>query len=117
MDALADYGRLMVIGLQGGAKGELDLGQLLRKRAAVVATALRPRPVEEKGVIMNAVREAVWPLITDGRIRPLVAKTFPLDQVGRAPVLRHRRPRGQDPAGHVARGMPVMKYRIASGAE
>ncbi len=84
VDALADYGRLVVIGLQGGAKGELDLGKLLRKRAAVVATALRPRPVEEKGAIMNAVRESVWPLIADGRIRPLVAKTFPLDQAGQA---------------------------------
>ena len=84
VDALADYGRLVVIGLQGGTKGELDLGQLLRKRAAVVATALRPRPIEEKGAIMNAVRESVWPLIVDGRIRPLVAKTFPLDQVGEA---------------------------------
>ncbi|MEE2570481.1 NAD(P)H-quinone oxidoreductase [Pseudarthrobacter sp. J64] len=81
VDALADYGRLVVIGLQGGAKGELDLGQLLRKRGAVIATALRPRPVQEKGVIMNAVRESVWPLITDGRIRPLVDKTFALDQV------------------------------------
>jgi NADPH2:quinone reductase len=81
VDALADYGRLVVIGLQGGTKGELDLGQLLKKRAAVVATALRPRPIEEKGAIMNAVRDAVWPLVTDGRIRPLVAKTFPLDQV------------------------------------
>jgi putative PIG3 family NAD(P)H quinone oxidoreductase len=84
VDALADYGRLIVIGLQGGAKGELDLGQLLRKRAAVVATALRPRPVAEKGAIMNAVRESVWPLIADGRIRPLVAKTFPLGQAAAA---------------------------------
>ncbi len=84
VDALADYGRLIVIGLQGGAKGELDLGLLLRKRAAVVATALRPRPVEEKGAIMSAVRESVWPLIADGRIRPLVAKTFPLEQAAAA---------------------------------
>lgn len=84
VDALADYGRLIVIGLQGGAKGELDLGLLLRKRAAVVATALRPRPVEEKGAIMSAVRESVWPLISDGRIRPLVAKTFPLEQAAAA---------------------------------
>ncbi|GAC1449908.1 MAG: NAD(P)H-quinone oxidoreductase [Pseudarthrobacter sp.] len=84
VDALADYGRLVVIGLLGGVRAELDLGQLLRKRAAVVATALRPRPVEEKGAIMNAVRESVWPLIVDGRIRPLVAKTFPLDQVSEA---------------------------------
>jgi NADPH2:quinone reductase len=81
VDALADYGRLIVIGLQGGTKGELDLGQLLRKRAAIVATALRPRPVEEKGAIMTAVRDAVWPLIADGRVHPLVDKTFPLDQV------------------------------------
>jgi NADPH2:quinone reductase len=81
VEALADYGRLIVIGLQGGAKGELDLGKLLAKRAAIVGTALRPRPPEEKGIIMNAVRESVWPLLSDGRIRVLVAKTFPLDQV------------------------------------
>jgi NADPH2:quinone reductase len=84
VDALADYGRLIVIGLQGGTKGELDLGVLLKKRAAVVATALRARPVAEKGAIMTAVRDAVWPLVADGRIRPLVAKTFPLDQVAAA---------------------------------
>jgi len=84
IDALADYGRLVVIGLQGGVKAELDLGQLLRKRGAIIATALRPRPIEEKTVIMNAVRDAVWPMLTDGRIRPLVAKTFPLDQAAAA---------------------------------
>lgn len=81
VEALAEYGRLMVIGLQGGTKAELDLGQLLRKRAVIIGTALRSRPVQEKGVIMNAVREVMWPLLADGRIRPLVAKTFPLDQV------------------------------------
>jgi putative PIG3 family NAD(P)H quinone oxidoreductase len=81
VEALADYGRLIVIGLQGGTKGELDLGQLLRKRAAIVGTALRPRTAEEKAVIMNAVREAVWPLLSNGTIKVLVAKTFPLDQV------------------------------------
>lgn len=84
VDALAEYGRLVVIGLQGGTKAELDLGLLLRKRAAIIATSLRPRPVEEKTVIMNAVRDAVWPLLADGRIRPLVAKSFPLDQVQEA---------------------------------
>ena len=84
VDALADYGRLVVIGLQGGTKAELDLSVLLRKRAAIIATSLRPRPVEEKTVIMNAVRDAVWPLLADGRIHPLVAKTFPLEQVQEA---------------------------------
>lgn len=81
IDALGDYGRLIVIGLQGGATAEINLGQLLSKRAAVIGTALRPRSVAEKGIIMSAVRESVWPMITDGRIRPLVAKSFPLDQV------------------------------------
>ncbi len=84
VEALADYGRLVVIGLQGGAKGELNLGQLLSKRAAIIGTALRPRPVAEKGVIMNAVREAVWPMLADGRIKPFVAKSFPLEQVREA---------------------------------
>lgn len=84
IEALADYGRLVVIGLQGGAKGEIDLGKLLSKRAAVIGTSLRPRPVAEKGVIMNAVRESVWPLITDGSIKPLVAKSFPIEQVREA---------------------------------
>ncbi|MDQ0260960.1 NAD(P)H-quinone oxidoreductase [Sinomonas atrocyanea] len=81
VEALAPYGRLVVIGLQGGAKAELNLGTLLSKRAAVIATSLRPRPVEEKGAIMAAVKEHVWPLVTDGRIKPLVDKSFPLAQV------------------------------------
>ncbi|MGP0224912.1 MULTISPECIES: NAD(P)H-quinone oxidoreductase [unclassified Paenarthrobacter] len=84
LDALADYGRLIVIGLQGGTTAEINLGQLLSKRAAVIGTALRPRPVAEKGIIMSAVRESVWPMLADGRIKPLVARTFPLDQVREA---------------------------------
>ncbi|MFH5879952.1 NAD(P)H-quinone oxidoreductase [Arthrobacter sp. NA-172] len=84
VEALADYGRLVVIGLQGGVKGELNLGQLVSKRAAIIGTALRPRPVAEKGVIMNAVRESVWPMLSDGRIKPFVAKSFPLEQVREA---------------------------------
>ncbi|MCZ9882740.1 NAD(P)H-quinone oxidoreductase [Arthrobacter sp. B2a2-09] len=84
VEALADYGRLVVIGLQGGVKGELNLGQLVSKRAAIIGTALRPRPIAEKGVIMNAVRESVWPMLADGRIKPLVAKSFPLEQVREA---------------------------------
>lgn len=84
LDALSDYGRLIVIGLKGGAKAELNLGMLLNKRAAVVGTALRPRPTAEKGVIMSAVREHVWPLVVDGRIKPLVDKVFPLAEVAAA---------------------------------
>ncbi|MFJ3959032.1 NAD(P)H-quinone oxidoreductase [Arthrobacter sp. NPDC090010] len=84
IEALNTHGRLVVIGLQGGAKGELDLGQLLTKRAAVIGTTLRARPVEEKTAIMDAVRDVVWPLLVDGSVRPLVAKTFPLAEVAEA---------------------------------
>ena len=63
VDALATEGRLVVIGMQGGTKGELDLGALMRKRGAVIATALRARPVEEKAAICAAVVEHVWPLV------------------------------------------------------
>jgi putative PIG3 family NAD(P)H quinone oxidoreductase len=70
--ALATGGRLMVIGLQRGRKGELDLGTLLTKRGAVHATALRSRPLEEKAEIVRGVREQVWPLVEAGRVRPVV---------------------------------------------
>ncbi|SCG54233.1 NAD(P)H-quinone oxidoreductase [Micromonospora humi] len=70
--ALATGGRLVVIGMQGGRKGELDLGTLLAKRASVHATALRSRPVDEKAAITRGVREQVWPLVAAGRVRPVV---------------------------------------------
>jgi putative PIG3 family NAD(P)H quinone oxidoreductase len=84
VEALAPNGRLVVIGLQGGAKAELDLGQLLRKRAAVIATSLRARPAEEKATIVAAVREHVWPLIGAGRVRPVVHARYPLAEAGEA---------------------------------
>jgi putative PIG3 family NAD(P)H quinone oxidoreductase len=84
LDALATEGRLVVIGMQGGVKGELDLGKLMRKRAAVVATSLRARPTEEKAAICAAVVEHVWPLVADGTIRPVVHATLPLDRVADA---------------------------------
>ncbi|MHB1740686.1 MAG: NAD(P)H-quinone oxidoreductase, partial [Actinomycetes bacterium] len=70
--ALAANGRLVVIGLQGGARAELDLGVLLSKRAAVLATSLRARPAAEKAAIMASVREHVWPLLRDGRVHPVI---------------------------------------------
>jgi putative PIG3 family NAD(P)H quinone oxidoreductase len=84
LDALATEGRLVVIGMQGGVKGELDLGKLMRKRGAVVATSLRSRPTEEKAAICAAVVEHVWPLVADGTIRPVVHATLPLDRVADA---------------------------------
>ena len=87
LDALATEGRLVVIGMQGGSKGELDLGKLLRKRGAVIATSLRARPVDEKSAICAAVVEHVWPLVAEGLVRPVVHATMPLAEVAAAHAL------------------------------
>lgn len=84
VEALAVGGRLVVIGLQGGAKAELNLGALLTKRASVTGTTLRARPVEEKSAIMAAVHDHVWPLISDGSIAVPVDRSFPLEEVAAA---------------------------------
>lgn len=84
VDLLATSGRLVVIGLMGGRKGELDLGKMLSKRAAVIATSLRSRPPAEKAAIVAAVREHVWPLIEDRAVRPIIQGTHPLDRAADA---------------------------------
>ena len=84
LSALATEGRLVVIGLQGGTKAELDLNALMRKRAAVAGTTLRARPVAEKATICAAVVEHVWPLVADGTIRPVVGRRFALAEAGEA---------------------------------
>jgi putative PIG3 family NAD(P)H quinone oxidoreductase len=84
VSALATEGRLVVIGMQGGTKGELDLGQLMGKRGAVFATSLRARPPEEKAAICAEVVEHVWPLIGEGKVRTFVHEEVPLDQASRA---------------------------------
>ncbi len=76
--ALATGGCLVVIGLQGGAAGELDLGQLLRKRATVHASTLRARPAAEKAQIVTAVQAGLWPLVAAGQIVPVIETTLPL---------------------------------------
>lgn len=78
VEALAVNGRLVVVGLQGGTRGELDLGRLMSKRAAIISTSLRGRPVAEKSAIVSAVREHVWPLTADGTLTVVAAQRFPL---------------------------------------
>jgi putative PIG3 family NAD(P)H quinone oxidoreductase len=82
--ALATGGRLVVIGLQGGSVGELDLSQMLRKRTTVHAASLRARPIAEKAQIVRAVREHVWPLIDAGRVKPVVDAVLPLAEAPHA---------------------------------
>jgi putative PIG3 family NAD(P)H quinone oxidoreductase len=84
LDALATEGRLVIIGMQGGSKGELDINKLLRKRGAVIATSLRARPVAEKAAICASVVEHVWPLVEDGSVRPVVHTVLPLERAAEA---------------------------------
>ena len=84
IDVLAVNGRLVVIGMQGGGKGELNLAKLLQKRAAVLATSLRARPAEEKAAIVAAVEQHVWPLVAAGSVRPVVHEVFALSDVREA---------------------------------
>jgi putative PIG3 family NAD(P)H quinone oxidoreductase len=81
---LADDGRLVVIGMQQGRRGELDLGLLLAKRASVIGTTLRSRPAEQKAAIVAGVAAHVWPAVADGRVRPVVHATVPFDDAPRA---------------------------------
>ncbi|MEV7782937.1 NAD(P)H-quinone oxidoreductase [Kitasatospora sp. NPDC088351] len=78
VDALAVNGRLVIIGLQGGVQGEINLNTLLRKRGAVIATNLRGRPLAEKAAIVAAVREHVWPLVEAGVVKPVIDRVLPL---------------------------------------
>ncbi|MGH3675008.1 MAG: NAD(P)H-quinone oxidoreductase [Mycobacterium sp.] len=87
VDTLANDGRLIVIGMQGGVKGELNLGKLIAKRAAVIGTALRARPVQGPGSKSEIVAEVVrniWPMIADARVRPVIGAEFPIEQAAAA---------------------------------
>ena len=84
VDVLADGGRLVVIGLQGGAKAELDLGALLSKRGAVHATALRSRTAASKAAIVQGVLAGVWPLVEAGEVQPVVDRVLPLADAAEA---------------------------------
>ena len=75
---LAVNGRLAIIGMQGGIKGELNIAALLTKRAAISATSLRARPLGEKAAIVAAVQEHVWPLLAGGHVRPIVDRELPM---------------------------------------
>jgi NADPH2:quinone reductase len=87
IDALATDGQLVIIGMQGGVKGELNLGKLLAKRARVIGTTLRGRPVSgpnSKSEIVAAVTASVWPMIADGRVRPIIGARMPIQEASEA---------------------------------
>jgi len=87
LDALAPDGRLVIIGMQGGVKGELNIGKLMGKRLRVIGTTLRARPVDgasSKSAVVHAVVESVWPMIADGAVRPVIGARFPIEQAADA---------------------------------
>jgi putative PIG3 family NAD(P)H quinone oxidoreductase len=84
VNALATGGRLLIVGLQGGTRADINLGALMTKRASVISTALRSRPINEKAAIVADVREHVWPLIEAGKVRPVVHTVLPMAEAGEA---------------------------------
>jgi len=81
---LAVGGRLVMIAAKKGSKIEFDYQALTEKDARLTGSRLRPRPVAEKGRLVAAVGKAVWPLIEEGKFRPVIDSTFPLAEVQRA---------------------------------
>jgi putative PIG3 family NAD(P)H quinone oxidoreductase len=99
VDVLATGGRLVTIGMQGGTRGELDLGVLMRKRGSVHATTLRGRPATgpgSKAEVVAAVRRDVWPDIEAGVVRPVVGRRLPMSRAAEAHALL-------DSSGHVGK--------------
>jgi NADPH2:quinone reductase len=84
LQALATGGRIVVIGIGGGAKAELNLGAMMGKRATVRASTLRPRPLEEKSLTARAMERHVLPLFDRGALRVPVAASYPLDAAAEA---------------------------------
>ena len=85
--SLREDGRLSIIALLGGSKAQIDLNQVLRRRLTITASTLRPRTVEFKSAIATALRTKVWPLIEAGKFKPVIFRTFALEQAAEAHAL------------------------------
>jgi len=87
LKALADNGRLSIIAVMDGATAEIDIFGLMRNRQTITGSTLRPRSITEKAAIADSLRNRVWPLLANGRVKPLIHKTFPLEQASKAHAL------------------------------
>ena len=87
LQAAAMEGRIVIISMLGGARGDLTLSTLLAKRLTVTGSTLRSRSVEQKAAVAEAVRRNVWPLLASGRVRPVIHQTFPLAEAAAAHAL------------------------------
>ncbi|MGH2883459.1 MAG: zinc-binding dehydrogenase, partial [Solirubrobacteraceae bacterium] len=80
LEALAFWGRIMVIGISAGAKAELNLGLAMQRRARIYNSTLRPRPLEEKAMTARAMERSVLPMLASGAAHVLVAEAYPLEE-------------------------------------
>ncbi len=87
LSALRDDGRLSIIAVLGGARAQIDLNQILRRRLTITASTLRPRTMEFKSAIASTLRAKVWPLIEAGKFKPVIFRTFALAQAADAHAL------------------------------
>ena len=107
LEVLAIGGRLVVIGLMGGARAELDLGTALRKRITIIGSTLRVRPVEEKAAIVAYFRDRFGAAVERGELRPIVHAVLPL-----AEAQRRARPGRSERA--LRQGRAVRRARLGS---
>ncbi len=84
IECLAEDGRIVIIAVQGGVKAEFNAGQLLRRRLTVTGSTLRPRPVEFKAAITRELRERVWPLLENGKVKPVIHASFKAEDAAKA---------------------------------
>jgi putative PIG3 family NAD(P)H quinone oxidoreductase len=97
LDAVADDGRIVMISTLHGSKTEIDLRRIMLKRATLTGSALRPRPIAFKAELARAIEEAVWPVVKEGRFKPVIDSTFPFARV----VDAHRRIDGGEHIGKI----------------
>jgi NADPH2:quinone reductase len=87
INCLADDGRLVFIALLGGGKANVNFGQVLLRRLTITGSTLRPRPIAFKAAIAAQLRERIWPLLESGRIKPVIYRSFPLEEAAQAHAL------------------------------
>jgi NADPH2:quinone reductase len=87
VSCLADDGRLAIIATLGGGKATLDMAQVLRRRLTITGSTLRPRSAEFKGAIAKKLKDRVWPMLAERKIKPVIHTVFPLEQAAAAHAL------------------------------